>query len=317
MSGPRYRAVRDGADVALRDGETGAVVRIRPDRGANVVSFRARPGRGEIEVLSPLGIPILFPFPNRVPLGRYTWRGLEHSLEMNERGRPNHLHGLVRQRPWTVERLDATSDRAALVASIDLGADPQIQAQYPFPCELRVTITLRDGRIGHDVVVTNRGDEAMPMGYGIHPWFPPALGGARDATEARIPAARTWELVDNIPTGRTAPVGGPTDFREWRRLGAHLYDDVFSEIDPRADGWSEAAVRYPADGVELLLEAGPAYREWVLFSDPARDAIAVEPYSCVTNAVNLEPAGVDAGLIALEPGEQWHADFRLSARPTS
>ena len=31
----------------------------------------------------------------------------------------------------------------------------------------------------------------------------------------------------------------------------------------------------------------------------------MEPYTCVTNAINLELRGIDAGLQVLQPGESW------------
>jgi len=312
----RYAAVRDATHITLVDRGSGASAVVEPEHGANVTSFVARVSGREVAVLSPRGIPILFPFPNRIPQGRFTWRGREHRMDVNERGRPNHNHGLVRARRWDVGSLE-DGDGAAVTMSIALDEIPDAMRQYPFPCRLGVTVSLRDGALGHDVVVTNTGDASMPMGYGIHPWFPPALGTDRAATEVRIPASRRWELADKIPTGRTLPAEEAFDLRRWRALGTQEYDDVFTDIARREDGWSEAVVRYPDAGVEVVVEASREFREWVLFADPARDAIAVEPYTCVTNAVNLEPAGVDAGLIVLEPGASWQASVRLTARATS
>jgi aldose 1-epimerase len=265
-------------------------------------------------VLSPRGIPILFPFPNRIPQGRFAWNGREHRLDVNERERPNHIHGLVRDRRWTVEELDASADAALVRMTLDLAADDDAMRQYPFPCRISVTVSLRDGALGHDVVVANTGTEPMPMGYGIHPWFPPSLVGDRGATEVRVPAARRWELVDRIATGRRLPADGAFDLRRWRAVGTQEYDDVFTDITHRSDGWSDAAVRCPDAGVEVVVEESREFREWVFFSDPTRDAIAVEPYTCVTNAVNLQPTGADAGLIVLGPGARWQAFVRLLAR---
>lgn len=310
----RYEAARTDANVTLVDHETGSSVRVEPEGGANVTSWRTRLGGREFELLSPRGIPILFPFPNRIPQGRFPWRGQVHRLDVNERGRANHIHGFVRDRRWTVSAMAASAEAATVTMTLDLAADPDAMRQYPFPCRMSVTVVLRDGALAHDVLVTNTGTEPMPMGYGIHPWLPPALDGDRGATEVRIGAARRWELIDNIPTGRTLAAEGPFDVRAWRAVGTQPYDDVFTSIERRPDGWSVAAVRYPSAGVEVVVEGSPEFREWVFFSDPSRDAIAIEPYTCVTNAVNLQPSGVDAGLIALEPGASWRASVRLIAR---
>ena len=56
------------------------------------------------------------------------------------------------------------------------------------------------------------------------------------------------------------------------------------------------------------------FREIVLFTPPHRNAVCVEPYTCVTDAVNLQANGVDAGWRELAPEEQWTGvvEFRWS-----
>jgi aldose 1-epimerase len=309
-----YSAERRGGEIVLRDSSAGASARIRPELGNNVVSFTVTHDGASVEVLGPRGIPILFPFPNRVPRGRFSWRGREHHLAANERGRPNHNHGLVRDRAWTVDALDASSARASATCAVDLGASPDVLRQYPFPCRLAVTVALEDGALRHDATVTNTGHEPLPMGYGTHPWFPAALTGARGETQVRIPARRYWELAENIPTGRVLDAADAFDLRRWTALGDQAYDDVFTALDRRPDGWSEALVRYPADAIEVVVEADRAFREWVLFAPPSQPVIAIEPYTCATNAVNLEARGVAAGLVTLDPGATWRGRTRLSVR---
>ena len=55
--------------------------------------------------------------------------------------------------------------------------------------------------------------------------------------------------------------------------------------------------------VELL--ASPAFRELVAFTPPHRQAVCLEPYTCTTDAINLQQRGINAGLRVLAPGEQW------------
>ena len=38
---------------------------------------------------------------------------------------------------------------------------------------------------------------------------------------------------------------------------------------------------------------------------PHRQAVCLEPYTCPTDAINLQQRGVDAGLLVLQPGEKW------------
>jgi aldose 1-epimerase len=67
-------------------------------------------------------------------------------------------------------------------------------------------------------------------------------------------------------------------------------------------------------GLELLVEASPEFREWVIYAPAARPVVCLEPYTGTTNAVNLQAQGVDAGLVVLEPGGTWSATIRTSLR---
>jgi aldose 1-epimerase len=42
--------------------------------------------------------------------------------------------------------------------------------------------------------------------------------------------------------------------------------------------------------------------------------VALEPYTCATDAINLQQRGVDAGLLVLGPGGKWQGvvEMRLA-----
>ena len=64
----------------------------------------------------------------------------------------------------------------------------------------------------------------------------------------------------------------------------------------------------------LRLRASPAFREVVVFTPPHRQAFCIEPYTCTTDAINLQARGVDAGLLTLPPGGRWTAVFEMRLR---
>jgi aldose 1-epimerase len=339
----RYAVSARGDEFVLEDRERTATAIVAPVRGNNVTHFRVRPANWSgptdtIDVLLPpsgagglgpsgygAGNPILFPFPNRVRHGRFKFEGREHQLDVNETARGNHIHGLVSALPWTVDDSGAdVSHGAWLRASVRIGEHEQAARQYPYPCVLEVTTRLLDGALVQEVDVRNTGEQPLPMGFGIHPWFPAAIfGGERAATQVRVRANRYWELEDLVPTGRTLPVAGGAeldqtpstyDLREWVALDAREYDDVFTDLLRRPDGWSEGGIRYPNVGLELAVEASPEFREWVIYAPEARPVVCLEPYSGTTNSVNLQPQGIDAGLVVLEPGCAWSATIRTSLK---
>ena len=62
------------------------------------------------------------------------------------------------------------------------------------------------------------------------------------------------------------------------------------------------------------MEASPEFREWVIYAPTERPVVCLEPYTGTTDAVNLQPRGVDAGLVVLDPGATWTGTIRTSLR---
>ena len=328
-----YTVTQDGGQYLLVDAAHHASAAVLPEQGNNVTHLRVQPqGRDvPIDVILPprelegfgasgygAGVPILFPFPNRVRGGRYTFQGRAYEMDINETARGNHIHGLVARLPWQTEGTGAGDDEGAWHrAVIDLSQFPEAMRQYPFPCLVRVISRLKDGALIQETTVTNTGQTALPMGYGIHPWFPAVIDGApRETTQVRVPAGGYWELENLVPTGRVLAVGESEkfDLREWRPLDGHDFDDVFTQVMRRPDGWIEAGIRYPNVGYEVAVEASPEFREWVLYAPTTRRVICLEPYTGTTNAVNLQNEVVDAGLVVLAPGDSWTGEIRISLR---
>jgi aldose 1-epimerase len=53
----------------------------------------------------------------------------------------------------------------------------------------------------------------------------------------------------------------------------------------------------------------------VVFTPANRQAFCIEPYTCVTDAINLQQQGVDAGLLVLPPGEKWSGVVEIAVVP--
>jgi aldose 1-epimerase len=358
----RYQIDRQTAQGAeaycLHDSERQAEAVLYPAFGNNCVVFRTTPdpdgrtpeGRpiDPVDMLMPPdnvtdladapfhgGNPILFPFPNRVRNGVYTFEGRTYRMAKLlakgwDRGAGQAIHGLVADRAWTVEEASADADGATIRSSLQMDAFPDIAEQYPFPCRIAVTYRLREGVLTMGIEVANTGDGNLPMGFGIHPWFPLALRPGvklpdasplspehRAEVQVRVPAAAIWELEKLMPTGAVIPVDAEAelyDLRRFRPLNGHFFDHVFTRVQQDADGWSEAGMRDPKSGLETVLAADRPFREWVFYAPPDRPVIALEPYTCVTDAVNLAPHGIDAGLITLPPGRTWRGNIRFRLR---
>lgn len=312
--------------AVLRDCEAPAEARLAPQLGGACVGYRVGPpGEGAWQVLAEppdeeelvrnatrYGAPVLFPFPNRVRQGVFSFAGGTYRLEPNT-PQGHHNHGLVRRRAWRLEEF-GVDDGAWARCRIAAADFPDLLEQYPFPFLLDVTYRLRAGELRVEAAVENVGTSPLPMGFGLHPYFALPLGpsGRRERCEVRIPAEQYWELDRHLPTGATHAVFGNLDLRRFRALGANSYDDVFTDLE-REDGEAVAALRDPLSGRRVEVRAGPEFREFVLYAPLERPVVAIEPYTCPTDAANLEARGIAAGLIVLEPGQRWQGG--VSIRP--
>ncbi len=270
-----------------------------------VDDLRNRPGR--------FGIPIMFPWPNRICEGRFTFRGRQFELPLAPNG-PHAIHGPVRERPWTVEAKGSDDNGAFCRAFVEIGGDSG--DVWPFPTRLTCEYRLYGRTLSLAAHAENLGSEPMPMGFGIHPWFPLPLGpgGSRPATELRLGAEAFWRLDETmVATGEIAPVREGFDARAWSPIQDRFIDDVYTSL-PLADGWFTAEARDPVSGRSIAVSSDATFREHVVFAPLHTPILCLEPYTCPTDAFNLDSRGLDAGLIVLEPGGEWHGAMTIEAR---
>jgi aldose 1-epimerase len=319
----------DGTVYVLEDGGT-ARAEVWPAGGFNCYHWQAvRAGQAyDLLYADPQffhgakptrsGIPTLFPFPNRIRAGRFTWQGRDYQLPLNDPAGKNAIHGFACRRPWRVVEQGA-DDTAAWVTGEFRGSldAPEARAQWPADYLIRVTHRLEPGALRVTGVVENPDQVALPFGLGYHPYFRvPALPAGK-AEDHRVQARADlfWVLDESLPTGERRPVDAPRDLRSPRPFGALNLDDVLCTAgEPgRAGLVHQGSLFADASGLEVLrLETSPAFRDLVAFTPPHRQAVCLEPYTCTTDAINLQQRGVDAGLLVLQPGEQWRGEVLLT-----
>lgn len=281
--------------------------------GQRVSVLDAMPGFAEGSAKpSGSGIPILFPFPNRIRAGKFEWAGRTYEIPGTDKW-GNAIHGFVLNRPWRV--IDQARD--FVTAQFQLSVDaPDRLAQWPCDFQLEVRYELYLGRLRAHFTVTNPGTEDLPWGLGTHPYIklPLATGSSADDCTVEVPADRRWELVDCLPTGQQLELDDAYDLRDGATCSKLSLDDVYTQL--RVDGPQFDCVLIDARaGYQVTLTAPPIFREIVMFTPPSRGAICIEPYTCVTDAINLEAQGLDAGLRVLAPGSEFCTWLDLAAGP--
>jgi len=298
-----------------------------PALGANATHFRVWHQGALVDLLLPppdlaalraspyrAGNPILFPFPNRIREARFTFQGRTYHLQPSSG--PHAIHGLVSGKPFQVLEARAGPAGAELRLALHLEDFPDIQEQYPFPCRLSITYRLAGETLTLEAEAENTGRGPLPLGFGVHPWFPATFGpgGRREEGIVRLPARRYWELEGLLPTGRRPEATGRYDLRAGRLLGDESYDDVFTDLI-REDGWSEGSYEDPAAGLAVVVQADASFREWVLYAPLDRPVVCLEPYTCPTDAFNLAARGIaEHGMVVLMPGRHWRGTVRFTVR---
>ena len=322
----------DGFQVYTLQEDQKAVAEIAPGLGNNCYAFRVADTRSGAEggnwlsLIDPppdlttlqdhpdiYGIPVLFPFPNRIRGGAWRFAGETYQFDKPPES-PTSIHGLLLNRPYRVESHTADADGASLVCVLDSRDFSDIGRQYPFPFRIRIAYTLKDAALSMGVWVQNAGSRNMPMGFGIHPYFRVGLSSDANASAAliRVPAATYWELdADFVPTGKRLAAIDALDLRDGKPFAGLTLDHVFTDVQMEADGGSRCVIENRDTGHGTVMESDAQFRELVVYTPPGRDVICFEPYTCPTDAINLEARGIPAGVIVLAPDEVFSAGVRI------
>ncbi|HEY9285642.1 MAG TPA: aldose 1-epimerase [Pyrinomonadaceae bacterium] len=315
----RYTATsqtRDDVEIfTLADGAA-AAAEIAPALGNNCFAFRAAapvleevPFADFLRKPTSYGIPVLFPFPNRIRDGRFAFDG-----EIFTPDPPR--HGFVRDKPWRVVSHGANDDRGAwLTSNFDAADYPEkILRQFPFPFQIEITYRVKDARLTIEAAARNTGRRRMPAGFGIHPYF-----RRPDRGRLRVPAEARWELSDSLPTGRVVPVDGDYDLREGKSLDRLNLDDIFTRVETDGGGPARCLITDDAAGTETVVEfSTERLPHVVVYTPPApRRAVCVEPNSCPTDAFNLRARGIESDVIVLGAGEEVRFEIAIYTRPAA
>jgi aldose 1-epimerase len=307
----------DRTVYTLHDDATGASAAVLPSFGFNLFSLKL-PAAGAVrEVLATApdfasnpskpggnGTPILFPFPNRIRGGRYHFEGKDYQLPANNG--PNAIHGFALNVPWDVVEHRADAHEAFIVGRYQISRNsPQMQSLWPTDAVLQVRYGLAGRRLTMTITITNPTALDLPYGFGIHPYFRLPLEPAGDPAQTSVvlPAARYWVLSEFLPTGEVHPVDARLDFRKGQPRKGLKLDDVLTGLDFEGD---RATCRLVDQALkaEFRLSFDRGFRELVAYTPAAAGVIAIEPYTQTTDAINLEPRGIDAGLRRLGHNEQ-------------
>jgi aldose 1-epimerase len=259
---------------------------------------RRRGVRAYAEQGKTMGIPLLYPWANRLARFGYRAAGTDVTLSENDariprddNGLPIHgvLPGLLR---WELEDGGAPD---SLAAALRWRSDDLLEL-FPFVHEVRVGATVGRADLRMTTTVTAAADGPVPVSLGYHP-YTRVPSGSRDDWLVTFGAADRLLLDDHsIPTGERSAID-----REPFRLDGRSLDDAF---DAPPEGASfEATAGHMSLAVTFL--AGYSYAQ--VFAPAGQEFICFEPMTAPTNALNSGD-----GLTIVEPGRSYRAAFRIA-----
>jgi aldose 1-epimerase len=234
----------------------------------------------------------LVPFSNRIGHATLKWQGTSHPLVQNNNPEPHAIHGIGWQRPWQVLEQDG--------ALLMLACEHRADASWPFAFDASQTFCLRGDVLELTLSMTNQSAVPAPAGLGWHPYFVKRAG-----SRIAFGATGRWEMSgEKLPTHRQPATGLATDC-------------ATLDVDHCFDGW-DGSVRLWDE--RLSLHISSSLSRLVVFTNPTRDFVAIEPVSHVNNAANLLQAGIapaeDLGLEVLAPGASLSARMSIQVART-
>jgi aldose 1-epimerase len=290
-----------GSEAKLVAGELEAV--FLPGRGMLGVSLRHR-GEELLRRLENLdaaaakgstaGIPLLYPWANRLSGTRFRAAGRDVALDpsspllhCDEHGLP--IHGVR----WSLLAWElAESSRERLVAR--LGWDrPELLAVFPFRHHLEMAATLRPDSLTIEITIT--ADELLPVSFGFHPYFG-IPGLPRGQWQLQLPAMRRLVLDERgIPTGEEVAYDGVD-----APLGDLNLDEGFVVLDERP------RFSLSGGGRRITVEFLENYSHAQVFAPRGKDFVALEPMTAPTSALTS-----GRGLRLVERGQEFRVAFRI------
>ena len=111
-------------------------------------------------------------------------------------------------------------------------------------------------------------------------------------------------LVRTVPAGMELDHGAP--------LAGRQFDTSYKGMQTEADGLYHTWLRDPKSGRTVTQLFDQSFTQCIVYTPPHREAICLEPYTCVPDSFRLAAEGHETGLRILKPGESFETKIPIS-----
>ena len=218
---------------------------------------------------------VLFPYPNRIENGQYSFEEEEFQLAVNESLNQNSIHGLVSDKVFHITEVETNG--------ISMQYKHTTSPGFPFPFDFGIHYIFSENSVEVTFEVVNTGDKAFPFGMGWHPYFQ-----LEDYEGSCIYFSANKEFTVNE---KMIPLDTEVYSKEKIDLNTAHLDTAYQPTH------NEVLLHSPQYNLRMLMPDGCFLQ---LFTPPDRKSVAIEPMSCIANAFNN---GI--GLQTLEPNARF------------
>lgn len=231
----------------------------------------------------------LFPFPGRVPKGKYSFNNVDYVLDCNETDANNSLHGHIHNKIFSFQPQKISEKKAIVKFTYsDTGA-----SGFPFSYHIEITYTFIHKKLIIEFTVSNNSNTEFPFGIGWHPYFK-----TTDLSKSLLgfQSEHQFLLNENLVPERKIPINYTTPLL----VKEALLDDCF--IIKK----SEVSFKTQEYHMKLDFSSKPSNSFLQVYTPPSRSGIAIEPMTCVGNCFNNK-----IGLQILEPNNTYNWQINL------
>ena len=233
----------------------------------------------------------LFPFPNRIANGKYSFNKNDYQLSCNEAALNNCLHGHIYNKIFSISDKNASEEKANITLTY---INTKIDKGFPFDYKLDITYTFTSNKISIDFNIHNLGKDEFPFGIGWHPYF-----NSNNLTKSSLDFKADEQYIFNdqmIPSSNTA-----LKFETPLLIDNHFLDDCFITKQSKASFKTED---YKID-LDFSSKSPNSFVQ--VYTPPTRDCIAIEPMTCAPNSFNNKD-----GLLTLAPSKKYNWEIYLN-----
>lgn len=282
-------------ELVVADGPIEAI--LLPDAGARIHRLRAfgedllrTPADPTEHLRDPLfwGAYVMAPWANRIAAAPASFGDRVVQVPANFAD-GTAIHGQVASRPWTL-------DAGAATFRVRAGDDG-----WPWAYEVELGAVAAGGALRIGLSLTNRSDEAMPAGLGLHPWW-------RRPVEVTVHAAAVY-ASNTQPADHPQPVDGAFDLRALAQPARGL-DATWAGVTGSVE------LAWPTLGVAASLRLSGAADHVAVATPDDPDATALEVQTHAPHGLERLLSGAPGGLRLLSPGETLEMGLELNVRRT-